>query len=86
MNKKFFAILLIIISTFFATSMGAFIKLAQEEINVYTVGFLRFALGLIIISPYFFYTNFRVFKSWERSVSNSLCDLLLSCFIVSSIF
>jgi len=43
--------------------MGAFVKLAQEEINVYTLGFLRFGLGLIIISPYIFYTNFHVFKS-----------------------
>ena len=43
--------------------MGAFIKLAQEEINVYTVGFLRFGLGLIIISPYIFYSNFHVFNT-----------------------
>ena len=43
--------------------MGAFIKLAQAEINVYTVGFLRFGLGLIIISPYIFYSNFHVFNT-----------------------
>ena len=43
--------------------MLTFLKLAQENINVYTAGFFRFLLGLIIISPYIFKTKFEVFKT-----------------------
>ena len=35
MNKKILAIILVIIATFFATLMGMFLKIAQEEINVF---------------------------------------------------
>ena len=43
--------------------MLTFLKLAQEEVNVYTAGFFRFLLGLLIISPYIFKTKFEVFKT-----------------------
>ena len=32
--------------------MLSFLKLAQEDVNVYVAGFFRFFLGLIIILPY----------------------------------
>ena len=44
MTKNFFAILLILISVFFGSTMGALMKLAQTDLNVYSAGFLRFFL------------------------------------------
>ena len=41
--------------------MGTFIKLAQEELNVFTTGFLRFFFGFLIIIPYILKTKFTVF-------------------------
>ena len=43
--------------------MVVFIKLSQFEINVFTAGFLRFFLGLLIIIPYILKTKFNVFKT-----------------------
>tara|TARA_Y100000590_G_scaffold349183_1_gene400607 strand:+ start:132 stop:1019 length:888 start_codon:yes stop_codon:yes gene_type:complete len=63
MNKKILAIILVIMSTFFGTLMGMFLKIAQDEINVFTAGFLRFFLGLLIILPYILYTKFKVYKT-----------------------
>ena len=63
MSKQILAIILVIIATFFGTLMGVFLRLAQYEINVFTAGFLRFFLGLLIISPYILYTKFNVYKS-----------------------
>ena len=63
MSNNKLAIFLIVLSVFFGTLMLTFLKLAQENINVYTAGFFRFLLGLIIISPYIFKTKFEVFKT-----------------------
>ena len=61
LNNNQFAIFLIIISIIFGTLMGTFIKLAQEELNVFTTGFLRFFFGFLIITPYILKTKFEVF-------------------------
>ena len=58
LNNNQFAIFLIIISIIFGTLMGTFIKLAQEELNVFTTGFLRFFFGFLIITPYILKTKF----------------------------
>ena len=63
MPKNLFAILLILISVFFGSTMGAFMKLAQTDLNVYTAGFFRFFLGLIIITPYILKSKFKVYKT-----------------------
>tara|TARA_B100000949_G_scaffold62430_1_gene55499 strand:+ start:160 stop:1047 length:888 start_codon:yes stop_codon:yes gene_type:complete len=63
MNKNLFAIFLIVVSVIFGNTMIVFIKLSQFEINVFTAGFLRFFLGLLIISPYILKTKFNVFKT-----------------------
>ena len=63
MPKNLFAILLILISVFFGSTMGALMKLAQTDLNVYTAAFLRFFLGLIIIIPYIFKSKFTVYKT-----------------------
>ena len=52
MSKNKLAIFLIINAMFFGTLMLSFLKLAQEDVNVYTAGFLRFFFGLLIILPY----------------------------------
>ena len=82
MSNNKIAIFLIIISVFFGTLMLTFLKLAQEEVNVYVAGFFRFILGLIIISPYIVKTKFTVFKTshfkkhFVRSVLNLPAMLL----------
>ena len=63
LNNNQFAIFLIIISIIFGTLMGTFIKLAQEELNVFTAGFLRFFFGFLIITPYILKTKFKVFST-----------------------
>ena len=63
MPKNLFAILLIFVAIFFGTTMGMLMKLAQNNLNVYTAGFLRFFLGLIIITPYILKTKFKVYKT-----------------------
>jgi drug/metabolite transporter (DMT)-like permease len=61
--KNLFAILLILISVFFGSTMGALMKLAQTDLNVYSAGFLRFFLGLLIIIPYILKSKFKVYKT-----------------------
>ena len=63
LNNNQFAIFLIIISIIFGTLMGTFIKLAQEELNLFTTGFLRFFFGFLIITPYILKTKFEVFST-----------------------
>ena len=63
LNNNQYAIFLIIISIIFGTLMGTFIKLAQEELNVFTTGFLRFFFGFLIITPYILKTKFEVFST-----------------------
>ncbi len=63
LSNNQFAIFLIIISIIFGTLMGTFIKLAQEELNVFTTGFLRFFFGFLIITPYILKTKFEVFST-----------------------
>jgi len=52
MSNNKLAIFLIITSVFFGTVMLSFLKIAQEDVNVFVAGFFRFFLGLVIILPY----------------------------------
>ena len=67
-SKNLFAILLILISVFFGSTMGALMKLAQTDLNVYSAGFLRFFLGLVIITPYILKSKFKVYKTKNFTV------------------
>ena len=62
---------------FFGTLMLSFLKLAQEDVNVFTAGFLRFFFGLLIIFPYVFKTNFVVFKTihFKKHLYRSMLNL-----------
>ena len=63
MTKNSSAILLIFLSIFFGTSMGTLMKLAQNDLNVYTAGFFRFFLGFLIVLPYILKTKFSVYNT-----------------------
>jgi hypothetical protein len=63
MSNNKLPIFLIIISVFFGTLMLTFLKLAQEEVNVYVAGFFRFLFGFLIIFPYMLKSKFTVFKT-----------------------
>ena len=89
MSNNKLAIFLIIISVFFGTLMLTFLKLAQEEVNVYVAGFFRFLFGFLIIFPYMLKTKFTVFKTshhkkhFLRAVLNLPSMLLYYDFIKS---
>ena len=63
MPNNIIAIILILISIFFGSTMGMLMKLAQNDLNVYTASFFRFFLGFIIILPYILKTKFQVYKT-----------------------
>ena len=77
MSNNKLAIFLIITAMFFGTLMLSFLKLAQEEVNVYTAGFLRFFFGLLIILPYIIKTKFFVFKTthFKKHLYRSMLNL-----------
>ena len=63
MSNNKLAIFLIITSVFFGTVMLSFLKIAQEDVNVYVAGFFRFFLGLVIILPYIIRNKDAVLKT-----------------------
>ena len=63
MTNNIKAILLATIASFCAVLMSVFLKLAQNDINVFTVGFLRFFFGLLIIFPFIIKSNFNIYKT-----------------------
>ena len=63
MNNNIKAVLLATVASFCAVLMAVFLKLAQNDINVFTAGFLRFFFGLIIISPFIIKSNFSIYKT-----------------------
>ena len=52
MNNNIKAILLTLSASFFAVLMEALIRAAQYDSIVFTIGFLRFFFGFLIIFPY----------------------------------
>ena len=63
LNKKFFDIILISLSTLFEIMMFTVLRIVQSDINVYTTSFFRFFFSLIILIPYIFYTKFYFIKT-----------------------
>ena len=63
MNNNVKAILLTVSGSFFAVLMESLIRSAQYDSNVYTIGFLRFLFGLIIIFPYLIKKKFIPYKT-----------------------
>ena len=63
MNNNIKAILLTVSGSFFAVLMESLIRSAQYDSNVYTIGFLRFFFGFIIIFPYLIKKKFIPYKT-----------------------
>ena len=63
MNNNIKAILLTVSGSFFAVLMESLIRSAQYDSNVYTIGFLRFFFGLILIFPYLIKKKFIPYKT-----------------------
>ena len=63
MNNNIKAVLLATISSFCAVLMSVFLKLAQNDANVFTVGFLRFFFGFLIILPFVLNSRFNIYKT-----------------------
>ena len=63
MNNNLKAILLTLSASFFAVSMEVLIRAAQDDSNVYTIGFLRFFFGFLIILPYLLKNKFQTYKT-----------------------
>ena len=63
MNNNIKAILVTVSGSFFAVLMESLIRSAQYDSNVYTIGFLRFFFGLIIIFPYLIKKKFIPYKT-----------------------
>ena len=89
MNKNTFAILLIFLSIFFGTSMGTLMKLAQNDLNVYTAGFFRFFLGFLIVFPYILKTKFSekfLFFNFENCSFGNFCFALMILLRLLAVF
>ncbi len=63
MNKNIQAVLLALASSFCAVLMSVFLKLAQQDSNVFTVGFMRFFFGFIIILPFIVHSKFKIYNT-----------------------
>ena len=63
MSKNIQAVLLALVASFCAVLMSVFLKLAQNDANVYTVGFLRFFFGFLIILPFILNSKFNIYKT-----------------------
>ena len=63
MNNNIRAILLTVSGSFFAVLMESLIRAAQYDSNVYTIGFLRFFFGFVIIFPYLIKNKFITYET-----------------------
>jgi len=63
MSNNFKAIMLALIASFCAVLMSVFLKLAQEDSNVFTIGFLRFFFGLLLITPIIIQSSFKIYNT-----------------------
>ena len=63
MNKNIKAVLLALTASFCAVLMSVFLKLAQSDVNVFTVGFLRFFFGFLIILPFILSSQFKIYST-----------------------
>ena len=77
MTNNIKAILLATVASFCAVLMSVFLKLAQNDINVFTVGFLRFFFGLLIIFPFIIKSNFNIYKTnnFKFHITRSLINV-----------
>ena len=63
MSKNIQAVLLALIASFCAVLMSVFLKLGQQDANVFTVGFMRFFFGFLIILPFIIKSRFKIYNT-----------------------
>ena len=77
MSKNIQAVLLALIASFCAVLMSVFLKLGQQDANVFTVGFMRFFFGLLIILPFIIKSRFKIYNTTNLKlhVSRSIINV-----------
>ncbi len=63
MSKSIQAVLLALIASFCAVLMSVFLKLGQQDSNVFTVGFMRFFFGFLIILPFIIKSRLKIYNT-----------------------
>ena len=63
MTNNVKGIILALIASFCAVLMSVFLKFAQEDTSVFSVGFMRFFFGFIIILPFILKSKFKIYKT-----------------------
>ena len=63
MSKNIQAVILALIASFCAVLMSVFLKLGQQDANVFTVGFMRFFFGFLIILPFIIKSRFKIYST-----------------------
>ena len=62
MTKNVKGIILALVASFCAVLMSVFLKFAQEDTNVFSVGFMRF-FGFLLILPFKIKSKFKIYKT-----------------------
>ena len=77
MTNNVKAIILALIASFCAVLMSVFLKLAQSDSNVFTIGFLRFFFGFLLITPFILKSKFKVYNTnnLKLHISRSLINV-----------
>ena len=77
MTNNVKAIILALIASFCAVLMSVFLKLAQSDSNVFTIGFLRFFFGFLLITPFILKSKFKIYNTnnLKLHISRSLINV-----------
>ena len=77
MSKSIQAVLLALIASFCAVLMSVFLKLGQQDANVFTVGFMRFFFGFLIILPFIIKSRFKIYNTanFKLHISRSIINV-----------
>ena len=63
MTKNVKGIVLALVASFCAVLMSVFLKYAQEGANVFSVGFMRFFFGFLLIFPFIIKSKFKIYNT-----------------------
>ena len=63
MTNNVKGIILALVASFCAVLMSVFLKFAQEGTNVFSVGFMRFFFGFLLILPFVIKSKFKIYNT-----------------------
>ena len=63
MTKNVKGIILALVASFCAVLMSVFLKFAQEDTNVFSVGFMRFFFGFLLLLPFIIKSKFKIYNT-----------------------